>query len=143
MNNSLISVATLLLLASCGSSKPVNVAVVAVEPTIVAATTWPAGAPDYAPVYPGGTVSAAFTGATSTATANGMVAFTTADIPERVVAFYADEAKRAGLGQIATMAGNGAQMFSASDPASHRSMSVQASPDGPATTATLTYGATN
>lgn len=134
-----IAAALLALLAGC--NKPAAAPAAGPESATVTTGAWPAELPGYAPAYPGATVTAAFAGSSDGAKRGGMVAFTTADAPERVVSFYRDEAKRAGLGEVATMSGSGAQMLSASDKASQRSLAVQAGPDGGATAVTLTYGA--
>lgn len=151
----------LVLLAGCGSKSADQTVVTTKDGTVsvskdgtntVAVTSsgeriqvssggsWPATLPAYAPAYPGGAVTTTFTGSTGGSKSGGMVAFTTADAPDRVVGFYKEEALRAGLADVATMTNNGAQMFTASDKATKRDLSVQASPDGGKTSATLTYG---
>ena len=134
---------TAVLLAAC--RKPAATAVpaaaaAAATPATEQSTSWPPALPAFAPPYPGGRVETSFDGSSAGASRGGMVAFSTADAPDRVVAFYRDEAKRAGLGDVATMTASGAQMFTASDHATHREMTIQASPDGPRTSVSLTYG---
>jgi len=107
---------------------------------ISTANAWPTTLPVYIPRYPGATVTTTFAGSSSGGKSGGMVAFTTADAPERVVSFYKDEAARAGLGEVATMATGGSQMFTASDKATHRDLTIQATPDDGKTTVSLTYG---
>lgn len=108
---------------------------------ISTANAWPATLPTYIPRYPGATVTTTFAGSSSSGgKSGGMVAFTTADAPERVVSFYKDEAARAGLGEVATMATGGSQMFTATDKATHRDLTIQATPDDGKTTVSLTYG---
>lgn len=130
------------LLAGCGSASGDSSVIRVDDGTTVISNSdsWPEGLPDYARPYPGSKVTTSFAGSTDGTKRGGMVAFTTADAPERVVAFYRDEVKRAGLGEVATMASAGAQMFSASDTGSKRSLSIQAGPDGGATAVTLSYG---
>ena len=131
------------LLAACGRAPSTAVAatqpVATPQPVVEQPAGWPAALPTYAPPYPGGRVETAFEGSSAGAPPSGMVAFSTADAPERVVSFYRDEAKRAGLGDVATMAASGAQMFTANDRATHRALTIQASPDGPRTTVSLTW----
>ena len=137
LNNKAFVIAALLL-AACG--KPSDTAAQVDVPTSYASRErWPEGVPEFARAYPGGTVTTSYSGTSDTTKHGGMVVFTTADAPERVVSFYRDEVKRAGLGEVATMGSGGAQMFSASDKAGKRSLSVQAGPDGGATSVTLSY----
>jgi hypothetical protein len=67
--------------------------------------------PDFAPVYPGAQVKGSVTSQTE---GGGTFAFETADAPEKVIAFYKDRAKSAGLEEKLSMMANGSITYMAS-----------------------------
>lgn len=81
---------------------------VAPEPAAAAATTAAAapaapGAPVFAVVYPGGTVSGPATTAQGPDGPGGILSFTTDAAPETVIAFYRQRAEAAGLASVMAM----------------------------------------
>lgn len=102
---------------------------------------WPAGIADYAPAYPGGVVTASFSG-NSGEGEGGMVSFTTTDSPDKIVEFYKARAAAAGLKNVSNIDINGAKMFGANDEKSGRSLSIQASVADGKTNAAVTFGTT-
>lgn len=100
---------------------------------------WPAGLADYAPAYPGGAVGASFMGSSNDG-AGGMVTFTTADSPGKVVDFYKARAAAAGLSDVSNMDINGAKMFGAKDGKTGRTLSIQASVADGKTNVAVTFG---
>jgi hypothetical protein len=70
----------------------------------------PDNLPTFAPVYPGAVVTASVTG--NPGEAKGMVAFTTADSDDAVIAFYRDKEKAAGLAEEAEMNMSGTRVLS-------------------------------
>lgn len=100
---------------------------------------WPAGLAEYAPAYPGGEVGASFMGSSKDGT-GGMVTFTTADPPGKVIDFYKARAAAAGLSDVSNIDINGAKMFGAKDSKTGRSLSIQASVADGKTTAAVTFG---
>ena len=70
----------------------------------------PDNLPAFAPVYPGAVVTASVTG--NSGEAKGMVAFTTADSDEAVIAFYRDKAKASGMAEEAEVNMNGTRVLS-------------------------------
>jgi hypothetical protein len=67
--------------------------------------------PDFAPAYPGGQVKVSVA---SQAERGGTFAFETSDAPDKVIAFYKDRAKSAGLDEKLNMNANGALTYMAS-----------------------------
>ena len=67
--------------------------------------------PDFAPVYPGAKVQGSVTAQTE---GGGTYAFETSDSVEKVVAFYKDRAKSAGLVEKLSMTANGGVTYMAS-----------------------------
>jgi hypothetical protein len=67
--------------------------------------------PDFAPAYPGGQVKVSVASQTER---GGTFAFETPDAPDKVIAFYKDRAKSAGLEEKLNMNANGALTFMAS-----------------------------
>jgi hypothetical protein len=70
----------------------------------------PDNLPAFAPVYPGAVVTASVTG--NPDEPKGMVAFTTADSEDAVIAFYRDKAKAAGLAEQTEMNMSGTRILS-------------------------------
>ena len=67
--------------------------------------------PAFAPVYPGAQVKGSVTSQTE---GGGTFAFDTADAPEKVIAFYKDRAKSAGLEEKLSLMANGSITYMAS-----------------------------
>lgn len=159
-----IALAGLLLLAACSSggkdapdgAEPVaaseaeggaDPASTTAEEAAVAAITgsggsWPADAPAYAAPYPGARVEGGFSGS-SEGKVGAVTTFTTADPPEKVIAFYKERAAAAGLKDAVNMDAGGTRMFGASHTETGRSVNIQASAQEGVTTAILTYGMQN
>ncbi|MFA4894346.1 hypothetical protein [Brevundimonas sp.] len=83
---------------------------VAVEPAPAVAAPTPGGpqpaapgAPAFAVVYPGGTVSGPATVAQGPDGPGGILSFTTDATPDRVIAFYRQRAEAAGLASVMAM----------------------------------------
>ncbi|WP_027442471.1 hypothetical protein [Erythrobacter cryptus] len=70
----------------------------------------PADLPAFAPIYPGGVITASVTG--KPGEAQGMVAFTTADSADEVIAFYRERGKAAGLSEQGEMNMSGTRILS-------------------------------
>jgi ABC-type glycerol-3-phosphate transport system substrate-binding protein len=70
----------------------------------------PANLPAFAPIYPGAVVTTSVTG--NPDEQKGMVAFTTSDSEDAVIAFYRDKAKAAGLAEQAEMNMSGTRILS-------------------------------
>lgn len=94
-----------------------------------------ASIPTFAALYPGAVVENPPVTAQGPGGPGGIVAFTTQDDPETVVAFYRSQAETAGLSTIASLTQGGARAYSAGDGASGagKLLSVVATPgvDGP------------
>ena len=133
-----------LTLVGCGQSAPEPtppaeaVSTATVETPVVEPAAVPAdrpspvapGAPAFAVVYPGSSVSAPATVAQGPSGPGGIVVFTTEATPDAVVAFYRAQAESAGLKPITAMNQGEARAFSAGDGAVGRGqlMSVVATP---------------
>lgn len=119
-----VAVAATLALSACGRGEPANEAVQADSAPAPATSPAPApatpadhpaeartavvpaapGAPDFAPLYPGATITQPATVATAPdGSPGGIVTFTTRASPQDVIAFYRQHAEAAGLAQVAAM----------------------------------------
>jgi len=103
--------------------------------------TWPAGAPAYAPAYPGATITSVMTTNAGSGEGGSMATFETADPPAKVIAFYKDLAAKAGLKESMTMNTGNASIFGAGTPGKGKGgLSVQASSEGGKTSGAVTFG---
>jgi hypothetical protein len=83
--------------------------------------------PDFAPLYPGAQVTGG-AGGDSEGGLGGMVSFETADAAEKVVAWYKEQAGKAGMKVAAEMTMGDSRMLAAQDEAKGHSFQVQMSP---------------
>ena len=115
------AVVATLFLTACGQPEPAGEAAEgdATAPVPAAVTPAPAtgstqrktevvpaapGAPAFAPLYPGATITQPATVATAPdGSPGGIVTFTTSGSPEEVIAFYKQHAEAAGLIQVAAL----------------------------------------
>ena len=101
-------------------------------------------APDFAVVYPGGEPQGPPTLAMGPAGPGGILVFTTADTPDKVIEFYRGHAETHGLASIINMTQDGAKAYSAGDGAQGRGqlLSVVATPiEGGGTSVQLDWSA--
>jgi hypothetical protein len=80
--------------------------------------------PDFAPVYPGAKVQGSVAAQTE---GGGTFAIETSDAPDKVIAFYKDRAKSAGLAEKLSMTSNGSVTYMASADDGKKSLQVIAS----------------
>lgn len=99
--------------------------------------SWPATAPDYAPAYPGGKLAMAMSGNTGEGSGS-FLNFTTPDSPQKVIDFYQEKAKVAGLGNETNVDTQGMRMFAATTP-DGRSLSVQVTTENGLSNVALSY----
>ncbi|MGC9953185.1 MAG: hypothetical protein ABSD21_02760 [Rhizomicrobium sp.] len=83
--------------------------------------------PDFAPVYPGAQVKGSVTAQTE---GGGTFAFESSAAPEKVIAFYKDKAKSAGLAEKLSMSGNGGMTYVASADDGKKTLQVIAAKSG-------------
>lgn len=145
-----VGVAALMLLAGCGSKNEQHFKTPeggdlklettgSGEASVITATgpdgsksrmetggSWPAALVTIAPAYPGGKIATTMSGSQEDSE-SAMAAFDTADAPQKVIEFYKARAAAAGLKGTMNMESGDGHMFVASDEASGRSLSVQAS----------------
>lgn len=93
---------------------------VADTPTAPSATAAPdvikvGGAPDFAAIYPGGTVEAPPTVAGGPSGPGGIVSFTTDAKPDAVIGFYKQRAEAAGLESVMSMNQGDSQAYGAAE----------------------------
>lgn len=84
------------------------------------------GAPAFVTAYPGATVEVNANAGTQT---EQVVSFSTADAPAKVVGFYKDKARAAGLTEVTDANSDGTYAFTARSPDGARSLQVTASAD--------------
>ena len=77
--------------------------------------------PDFAPVYPGAQVKGSVTAPTE---GGGTFSLETSDAPDKVIAFYKDKAKSAGLPEKLSMTINGSLTYMASTEDGKRTLHV-------------------
>ena len=73
------------------------------------------GAPDFAAIYPGGTIEAPPTVAGGPAGPGGIVSFTTDAKPDAVIGFYKQRAEAAGLASVMSMNQGDSQAYGAAE----------------------------
>ena len=141
--------ATFFLLAACGNPPGTTTirddsggqATLATGP----AATPPPNLPAYAPLYPGARVESSMSGTSSDqdgARQGGMVAFRTADPPERVANFYRARLAGANLANRSDANMNGTLMLAGTDPAdADRGVQVSIAPDDGGSFVTLVFSA--
>lgn len=113
----IIALATIVLLAACSNAEEHTVTDPDSGESVTLRTAEdpdagiapPANLPDFAPVFPGATVTASVTG--SPEEAKGMVSFTTSGSADEVIAFYRDKAGAAGLAEQAEMNMSGTRIL--------------------------------
>ena len=97
---------------------------------------WPAAMAAVVPEYPGAKVQTSAVGGVAT---GGLVSFTTADTPDKVVAFYKAAAAKSGMTPGMDMANGTTHMFTAAKPGGP-SLTVQAGIANGQTSANLILG---
>jgi hypothetical protein len=99
--------------------------------------------PDWLPPYPGATAKATGAQADSATEQSGMVVFTTSDAPQKVLDFYQDALKKAGITDLSntttTADGKLAGMLMGQSSDQRRSAQVLFGADDGKTSATITY----
>jgi hypothetical protein len=99
--------------------------------------------PDWLPAYPGATAKASAAHSDSATEQSGMVVFTTSDAPQKVLDFYQDALKKAGITDLSntttTADGKLAGMLMGQSPDQRRSAQVLFGADDGKTSATITY----
>jgi len=83
--------------------------------------------PDFAPVYPGAQVQGSVVAQTE---GGGTFSFESSDAPEKVIAFYKDRAKSAGLVEKLSMTANGSLTYMASSGDEKKTLQVIAAKNG-------------
>jgi hypothetical protein len=111
----------------------------------VAAKGEQAGAPDFAPIYPGAKVESIVTGIGQAggATSGGMASLSVSATPQQVIDFYRTSAANAGLKAGMDMGSGGGASFSASDEATKRMVQVIVSPAGDKSNVQLIWAVPN
>jgi hypothetical protein len=99
---------------------------------------WPADAPAYAPVYPGGKVTTVVKSANPGGEDSTLAGFETGDAPDKIIGFYEPLAAKAGLARVTSMTSGNMQMFGAEGD-NGNSMLVQVTSDKSKSVAMLTY----
>ena len=99
-----------------------------------------ANLPAFAPVYPGGQIQTSASGIGDADTNGGMVVFTTADTPDKVLAFYRDKARANGLKSQLDADMGQAKQFAANDEATGRVLQVIVSGQAGASQVQLIWG---
>ena len=84
------------------------------------------GAPDFAAIYPGGTIDAPPTLAGGPSGPGGIVSFTTDAKPDAVIGFYKERAEAAGLESVMSMNQGDSQAYGAAEVANGATLQVVA-----------------
>jgi hypothetical protein len=99
--------------------------------------------PEWLPSYPGATSKTAGAEANTATEHSGMAVFTTEDAPQKVLDFYQDALKQAGITDLSntttTTGGKLAGMLTGSSPDNRRAAQVLFGDDDGKTSATITY----
>lgn len=100
------------------------------------------GAPDFAAIYPGGTIEAPPTVAGGPAGPGGIVSFTTDAKPDAVIGFYKQRAEAAGLASVMSMNQGDSQAYGAAEVTNGATLQVVATAlDDAPTAVQLTWSA--
>ncbi|MBI5940317.1 MAG: hypothetical protein HY859_07815 [Caulobacterales bacterium] len=99
-----------------------------------------ANLPAFAQVYPGGQIQSSAAGIGDAKTNGGMVVFTTADAPDKVLAFYRSQAQASGLKSQLDADMGAARQFAANDEATGRVLQVIVSGQDGASQVQLIWG---
>lgn len=99
-----------------------------------------ANLPTFAPVYPGGQVQSSAAGIGDAKTNGGMVVFTTADAPDKVLTFYRGKAQANGLKTQLDADMGAARQFAANDEATGRVLQIIVSGEGGMSQVQLIWG---